>query len=66
MYQRIAHITLVVEDYDDAIEFYTQKNVVCYLPKQLMKGSQKVLEIKPADELGFFSLRMIFGEIIIK
>ena len=86
MYQRIAHITLVVEDYDDAIEFYTQKldfqlledtklsdekrwvmqkNVVCYLPKQLMKGSQKVLEIKPADELGFFSLRMIFGEIII-
>lgn len=25
MYQRIAHITLVVEDYDDAIEFYTQK-----------------------------------------
>ncbi|MEZ4685976.1 MAG: VOC family protein [Bacteroidia bacterium] len=25
MYQRIAHITLVVKDYDDAIEFYTQK-----------------------------------------
>ena len=25
MYQRIAHITLVVEDYDDAIEFYTQE-----------------------------------------
>ena len=25
MYHRIAHITLVVEDYNDAIEFYTQK-----------------------------------------
>lgn len=25
MYQRIAHIALVVENYDDAIEFYTQK-----------------------------------------
>ena len=25
MYQRIAHITLVVDDYDDAIEFYTKK-----------------------------------------
>ncbi|MEM6320519.1 MAG: VOC family protein [Bacteroidota bacterium] len=25
MYQRIAHIALVVEDYDDAIAFYTQK-----------------------------------------
>ena len=25
MYQRIAHIALVVYDYDDAIEFYTQK-----------------------------------------
>ena len=25
MYQRIAHIALVVKDYDEAIEFYTQK-----------------------------------------
>jgi catechol 2,3-dioxygenase-like lactoylglutathione lyase family enzyme len=25
LYQRIAHIALVVEDYDEAIEFYTQK-----------------------------------------
>ena len=25
MYQRIAHIALVVRDYDEAIEFYTQK-----------------------------------------
>lgn len=25
MYQRIAHIALIVADYDDAIEFYTQK-----------------------------------------
>jgi len=25
MYQRIAHITLVVKDYDDAIKFYTEK-----------------------------------------
>jgi catechol 2,3-dioxygenase-like lactoylglutathione lyase family enzyme len=25
MYQRIAHIALVVDDYDEAIEFYTEK-----------------------------------------
>ena len=25
MYQRIAHISLLVDDYDDAIEFYTKK-----------------------------------------
>lgn len=25
MYKRIAHVALVVESYDDAIEFYTQK-----------------------------------------
>lgn len=25
MYQRIAHIALVVDDYDDAIKFYTEK-----------------------------------------
>jgi len=25
MYQRIAHIALVVKDYDEAIDFYTNK-----------------------------------------
>ncbi|RYE38558.1 MAG: VOC family protein, partial [Sphingobacteriales bacterium] len=25
MYQRIAHIALIVKDYDDAIDFYTKK-----------------------------------------
>lgn len=25
MYQRIAHITLLVQDYDEAIQFYTEK-----------------------------------------
>ena len=25
MYQRIAHIALVVKDYDEAIDFYTKK-----------------------------------------
>jgi catechol 2,3-dioxygenase-like lactoylglutathione lyase family enzyme len=35
MYQRIAHIALVVEDYDDAIEFYTQK-----LDFQLLEDSK--------------------------
>jgi catechol 2,3-dioxygenase-like lactoylglutathione lyase family enzyme len=25
MYQRIAHVALVVDDYDEAIEFYTKK-----------------------------------------
>ena len=25
MYQRIAHIAIIVEDYDEAIDFYTQK-----------------------------------------
>lgn len=35
MYQRIAHIALVVDDYDDAIEFYTQK-----LGFQLLEDTQ--------------------------
>ena len=84
MYQRIAHIALVVDDYDEAIAFYTQKldfqvledtklqrpverkNVVYCLLKQPMKDKKIVLEIKPEDELDFFCLLMIFGEIIIK
>ncbi len=35
MYQRIAHIALVVDDYDDAIEFYTKK-----LDFQLLEDSK--------------------------
>ena len=35
MYQRIAHIALLVDDYDDAIEFYTQK-----LEFQLLEDTQ--------------------------
>jgi len=35
MYQRIAHIALVVEDYDDAIDFYTNK-----LDFQLVEDTQ--------------------------
>ena len=31
MYQRIAHITLVVEDYDEAIDFYTKKLYITIL-----------------------------------
>ena len=91
MNQRIAHIALVVKDYDDAIEFYTKKldftliedtridekkrwvmvapperkNAVFYLPKLLMTDKQKVSEIRPEDELDFFSSQMIFGETIM-
>ena len=35
MYQRIAHITLLVDDYDDAIDFYTRK-----LDFQLLEDSR--------------------------
>ncbi|MDP4827163.1 MAG: VOC family protein [Flavobacteriales bacterium] len=32
MYQRIAHIALVVKDYDDAIKFYTEK--LCFVLRE--------------------------------
>jgi catechol 2,3-dioxygenase-like lactoylglutathione lyase family enzyme len=35
MYQRIAHVALVVDDYDEAIEFYTKK-----LDFQLLEDTQ--------------------------
>jgi hypothetical protein len=36
------------------------------LAKAANERQKKVLEIKPVDELDFFSSLMIFGEIIIK
>jgi catechol 2,3-dioxygenase-like lactoylglutathione lyase family enzyme len=31
MYQRIAHIALVVKDYDEAIDFYTKNWILPFL-----------------------------------
>jgi catechol 2,3-dioxygenase-like lactoylglutathione lyase family enzyme len=92
MNQRIAHIALVVKDYDEAIEFYTKKldftlledkridekkrwvmvappgakECCLLLAKLLTKDKLNVSVIRLEDELDFFSLLMIFGEIITK
>jgi catechol 2,3-dioxygenase-like lactoylglutathione lyase family enzyme len=47
MYQRIAHIALVVEDYDDAIEFYTQKLDFQLLEDTKLSGEKRWVMIAP-------------------
>lgn len=48
MYQRIAHISLVVDDYDDAITFYTQKlDFILLEDKKLSDEKRWVLLVPP-------------------
>jgi catechol 2,3-dioxygenase-like lactoylglutathione lyase family enzyme len=47
MYQRIAHIALVVEDYDEAIEFYTKKLEFCLLEDTKLSEDKRWVMIAP-------------------
>jgi len=56
MKQYIAHITLLVSDYDEAIQFYTEK---------LMGKSKEItLAIKLVAGFRYFCIPMIFGGIM--
>ena len=47
MKQRIAHIALVVEDYDKAIEFYTQKLDFCLLEDTQLSEEKRWVVVAP-------------------
>lgn len=47
MNQRIAHITLIVKDYDEAIQFYTQKLNFILLEDTLLSESKRWVVIAP-------------------
>ncbi len=47
MYQRIAHIALVVNDYDEAIEFYTQKLDFQLLEDTRLSDSKRWVMVAP-------------------
>ncbi len=47
MYQRIAHIALVVDDYDDAIEFYTQKLEFQLLEDTILNDEKRWVMVAP-------------------
>ena len=54
MYQRIAHITLVVDDYDDAIDFYTKKLNFQVLEDTKLRDEKRWVMVAPkgAKECG--------------
>jgi catechol 2,3-dioxygenase-like lactoylglutathione lyase family enzyme len=47
MYQRIAHIALVVADYDEAIAFYTQKLEFCLLEDTKLSEDKRWVMVAP-------------------
>ncbi|MFT5602522.1 MAG: catechol 2,3-dioxygenase-like lactoylglutathione lyase family enzyme [Flavobacteriales bacterium] len=47
MYQRIVHISLVVNDYDDAIAFYTQKLNFTVLEDTVLSDDKRWVVIAP-------------------
>ncbi len=47
MKQRIAHIALVVEDYDKAVEFYTQKLKFTLIEDTILSDTKRWVMISP-------------------
>jgi len=52
MKQHIAHITLVVDDYDEAIEFYTKKLNFTLLQDTVLSATKRWVLIAPKDSMG--------------
>lgn len=49
MKQRIGHITIVVEDYDKAIEFYTQKLHFTLVEDSILSETKRWVLVAPKD-----------------
>lgn len=52
MSQAIAHLTLVVRNYDEALEFYTQKLGFQHLQDTPLPGNKRWLLVAPPDSRG--------------
>lgn len=53
MNQRIAHIALVVDDYDDAIQFYTQKLKFDLVEDTPLSATKRWVRVKPKGDSDF-------------
>lgn len=52
MRQKIAHITLVVDDYDDAINFYTEKLGFQLVEDKALSSTKRWVLVRPPGEEG--------------
>ena len=52
MKQQVAHIALIVEDYDKAIEFYTQKLSFSVIEDTVLTGTKRWVLIAPPGSAG--------------
>lgn len=53
MKQRIAHIALVVADYDEAIAFYTQKLHFDLIEDTVLNDTKRWVLVAPKGTIGF-------------
>ena len=53
MKQRIAHIALVVDEYDEAIKFYTEKLNFTLVEDTILSESKRWVLVAPAGSNGF-------------
>ena len=53
MKQRIAHLTLVVDDYDDAIAFYTEKLNFALLEDTVLSATKRWVKVAPPGSTDF-------------
>ena len=53
MKQRIAHIALVVDEYDEAIKFYTEKLNFTLVEDTILSESKRWVLVAPAGSEGF-------------
>lgn len=52
MNQRIAHIALVVEDYDEAIKFYTEKLDFILVEDTILSDTKRWVKVRPPGSDG--------------
>ncbi len=52
MYQNIAHITIIVKDYDEAIEFYTQKLLFALIEDTKLSETKRWVLVSPKGSGG--------------
>lgn len=52
MYQHLAHIAIVVDDYDKAIEFYTQKLHFELVEDTVLSETKRWVKVRPKGSSG--------------
>ena len=62
MPQHLAHLALVVADYDEAIAFYTQKLGFTLIEDTVLSPTKRWVLVEPKSEAGTISCRLLLAK----